>query len=600
MSKRGLLATAGVLVTAVVALLAVGIYMYIGDRKEEKEEPKMSVSEKTTVETAEDYEEVYKYLAEYRRKVEKSSTLDGGAALMVEDQTMENADLAAYGKSEADYSETNVRQAGVDEGDVVKTDGTYLYVLKDNRTEMSIVDTRDNEMKEVQIIKMKDSEWIQEIYVRDETKQMILVCSVDEGNTGQDVSPKVAAGSYWYAGNTEAVTYDISDPAVAKETGRVKQSGTYHSSRMTDGYLYLFSNYNVPWDAIEHIDKQKPETYIPLVNGEIVAERDICMPMIPSGKEYMVVTAVDMEAPDEITDSKAIFSQGGALYVSDKNIYYYETQWSMGSGMLTTDEQTTIRRIAYKDGELIPQAQGTIHGYIHDSFSIDEYDGYLRVVTTKKDTNEVYVLNMSLKEKAAIKGLAEDERVYSARFMGEMGYFVTFKETDPLFSVDFSDPEEPKVLGELKIPGFSDYLHPYGEGKLLGIGMNVEEKTMVTDGVKLTMFDISDPREVKEESTYILKNVYSTDVFYDYKAALVNVEKNIIGFAGYTEGGQEYFLFRYEEGNGFVCKMNEEINGNGTSSARGLFIDETLYVVQGNIIEAYSLTEYEKTDDLIL
>lgn len=599
MSKRGLLAAVGLLLAAVV-LLAVGIYMYMGDRKEEKEEPKVSVSEETTVAAAEDYEEVYEYLAEYRRKMEKGNTLDGGAALMVEERTMENADLAASGKSEADYSETNVRQAGVDEGDVVKTDGTYLYVLKDNRTEMSIVDTRGNEMKEVQIIKMKDSEWIQEIYVRDQTKQMILVCSVDEGNTEQDVSPKMAAGAYWYAGNTEAVIYDISDPAAAKEIGRVTQSGRYQSSRMTDGYLYLFSNYNVPWDAIEHIDKQKPETYIPLVNGKVVAERDICMPMIPSGKEYVVVTAVNMENPDEITDSKAIFSQGGALYVSSKNIYYYETQWSTGSGMITTDEQTTIRRIAYKDGELIPQAQGTICGYIHDSFSIDEYDGYLRVVTTKKDTNEVYVLDMALKEKGVIKGLAEDERVYSARFMGEMGYFVTFKETDPLFAVDLSDPENPKILGELKIPGFSDYLHPYGENRLLGIGMNVDEKTMVTDGVKLTMFDISDPTDIKEESTYVLKNVYSTDVSYDYKAALVNDEKNIIGFAGYAEGGQEYFIFCYDEENEFVCKMNEEINGSGASSARGLFIGETLYVVQGNIIEAYSLTGYEKTDDLIL
>ena len=126
------------------------------------------------------------------------------------------------------------------------------------------------------------------------------------------------------------------------------------------------------------------------------------------------------------------------------------------------------------------------------------HKGNLRVVTTEGETNSVYVLDKELKQIGAIEDLAEDERVYSARFMGEVGYFVTFRETDPLFSVDLSDPEKPKIVGELKIPGFSDYLHFYGEDQLLGIGMNVDEETQITDGVKLSMFDISDKTDVKE------------------------------------------------------------------------------------------------------
>ena len=169
-----------------------------------------------------------------------------------------------------------------------------------------------------------------------------------------------------------------------------------------------------------------------------------------------------------------------------------------------------------------------------------------------------------------------------------------------MFSVDLSNPEKPKILGKLKIPGFSDYLHFYGEGKLLGIGMNVEEEAQVTDGVKLSMFDISDNTDVKEEHKLVLKNVYSTDVSYDYKAALIDADRNIIGFAGNTEGGERYYLFSYDEKTGFKCNMSEEINGRSGRGARGVYIEETLYVVCGNVIEAYSLKDYKKTEDLIL
>lgn len=130
--------------------------------------------------------------------------------------------------------------------------------------------------------------------------------------------------------------------------------------------------------------------------------------------------------------------------------------------------------------------------------------------------------------------------------------------------------------------------------------MNVDEKTMSTDGVKLTMFDISDPENVKEEQTYVIENVYYTDVSYDYKAALVDAEKNLIGFAADSEGGREYYTFSYDEKQGFTCTMHEEINGNSMRITRGIYIEDTLYVIQGNIIEAYSLKDFKKVDDIIL
>ena len=184
--------------------------------------------------------------------------------------------------------------------------------------------------------------------------------------------------------------------------------------------------------------------------------------------------------------------------------------------------------------------------------------------------------------------------------MGDTGYFVTFRETDPLFSVDLSDPANPKILGELKIPGFSEYLHPYGENQLLGIGMEVDEKTAVTSGMKLSMFDISDNTNVLEKNKYNMENAFGSDALYNYKAVLIDADKNIIGFSAYEEGSECYYLFSYDEEKGFECLMKEHVNGDGFSSARGLYIGKVLYVVKGNIIEAYSLETYKKINDLII
>lgn len=540
----------------------------------------------------EDYADVYAYFEQQKGAAEKQTEerMTEEIAMMRSDEGAVEESGQSYSGS-GSYSETNVRQEGVDEGDIVKTDGRYLYVLRDDRSAVSVVDTDGQDMKEVHRIEIGSELWIHEIYLDTEREQLTAICSRQEQG---DISIQ-ARGAYWNAGTTEAVTYDISDPKDPKEKGRVTQSGSYHSSRMADGYLYLFSNYSVAWTEL---DKNKPETYVPAVGGSLVAKEDISFPESEEAGMYTVTAAVDMKAPDQVTDSRAILSQGGDMYVSSANIYYYEYVWE--DAQSGKKDETSLRRIGYKDGTFGDGAKTTLNGMIHDSFSIDEYKEHLRVVLTQGETNAVYILNKDLEKTGAIEGLAEEERVYSARFMGDTGYFVTFRETDPLFSVDLSDPTAPKIIGELKIPGFSEYLHPYGEGKLLGIGMNVDEQNMTTDGVKLTMFDISDPKNVKEAHTFILKNVYGTDVSYSYKAALADAQRNIIGFAGYTDSGENYYVFSYDETEGFVSRMEEEINGNTSQSARGVYIEETLYVVRGNVIEAYSMKDYKKTDDLIL
>lgn len=527
------------------------------------------------------YAKSYKEIRKYIEASEKEETAKGSTKeqLLCADAT-------------GDYSNTNVRQEGVDEADVAKTDGRYLYVLEDDGDYVSIVDTKTN-MKKISEIKAPKDETIEEFYLTEKNKKVVMICSNSSDDDYEDVEDVTRSSLISkQTEGTQVVTYDVQDKKHPKKVGKVSQSGEYESSRISDGYLYLFSNYWVP----ENWKKKYPSTYIPYVDGDLMKAKDIYLPEGTKGCMYEIVSSINLKQPDKIADSKAIFSEGGDAYVSNKNIYYYEEEWT-GNGK---QEKTLLRKLSYKKGKLAVVAQKTFRGYLNDSFSIDEYDGYLRMVVTRGKTNAVYVLDQKLKLTGKITNLAKDERVYSARFLGDTGYFVTYKETDPLFSVDLSNPKNPKILGRLKIPGFSNYLHFYGEDKLLGIGMDVDKKGDVTDGVKLSMFDISDKKNVKEEHKYTLKDVYSTDVEWDYKAALIDVEKNIIGFPAGGENRQMYYLFSYTEEKGFQCNMKEKIYGSDALATRGIYIKDRLYVIHGNVLKAYSLKTYKKVDDCLL
>lgn len=580
---------------------------------------------KTTISTAQNYKEIYDILDETRKEQERASSGGlfgfgvakyGMSMESVEDSAAEaTTGSGDMGAGSGGYSETNVRQEGVDEGDNVKTDGNYLYVIKDSAMEIAVVDARDDRMREVATVKMEDAEQITEIYLKD--NKLIVICE-----SGYSVGEDGA-----YRQFVKAITYDVEHAETPKKLGEVSQSGYYMTSRIVGNYLYLFSNF---WADYE-FKKNTPAGYIPSVDGKMLAEDSIYLPPEDRADIYTVISSVDLNEPDRTVDGKAILSEGGCTYVSNENIYIYQEDWSGDKGYNTT----IIRKISYKDGVLKAKTCGEIKGSINDSFSIDEYQGYLRVVTTvnpiRKEarpwyakfttwssardaeevdteeaataetemTNSVYVLNEDMEVVGKIEGLAEDERIYSARFMGDVGYFVTFRETDPLFSVDLSNPTDPKIIGQLKIPGFSQYLHGYGEGKLLGIGMEATDDGMTT-GVKLSMFDISDPKNVSEIQKFVLEQSYSTDVFYDYKAALIDVEKNWIGFSTYQGESEVYHVFSYSPEKGFEETMSAGISNMTYQSTRGLYIGHTLYVCKGEVIESYDLENGEKIDDIVL
>ena len=577
--------------------------------------------------SAKDYDEVYGYIEARQEYLDSlsESTADGGYEMASDlaSGSAKSGGAASYsGAAETEsWSDTNVREEGVGEGDIVKTDGENLYIL--NGQKINIVSAASGELNSLAEIAMKESDFVTELYV--ESGRLVVVYSrseYEEGTVsadseidGAETSTDIAViGGGYYREYTCADVYDVSNPAEPALMGGISQSGYYNTMRVKDGYVYLLSSYYADTGAAQ----DDVAAYIPEVQDQMIDTSDIYMPDGQMGESYTVISSFSIEDPANQTDSKAVFGSGNLSYVSGENIYITEIHFGTDDSEVN---QTSIRKISYENGMLEGVAQTKVDGTLNDSFSIDEYEGYLRLVTTispgspialypmprvgtteeeidsqVKDTNALYVLDENLTMVGEIRDLAEDESVYSARFMGDTGYFVTFRQVDPLFSVDLSDPADPKIIGELKLPGFSEYLHPYGDGLLLGIGMDVDESGTTTEGVKLSMFDISDPSSVQEVQNYVLEDMYGTNV-YNYKAVFADVEKNLFGFTAYGSD-TKYYLFSYDSENGFTEVFSKTMGGYG--DIRGLYAGDTFYLVEGNTVESYTLSGFEKIDDIVL
>lgn len=628
--KYAVVAAAAILV---VGLAGTGIWkLNLGTKTADqvKEQAKVSIEEledqkaSAKVETAKNYEEVYNEMLGDQSDSDKESTsssastadsavdsdfgvsangsqeiatLEGGAASNGTDKAV---------ASGAGYLDTNTREEEVGEADIVKTDGNYLYILYGNK--IRILDIRNPEMEELGTIRIGGNTDPVELYVKDDRLVVFYNETVQKNSDQAEDSSAYGAD---YQSYTVAETYDLSDRREPVSLGRVQLGGYYRTVRISGDYIYLFSDYYADYNATRKV----AESYIPTVQGKTIASNCIFLPGTIGTNQFLVVGSFSLKDPTQIIDSKAILSNGGDCYVSEDNIYVYEYVYDEKEDY----DQTLIRKISYKEGKLKGVAQTKIWGQVKDSFCIDEYDGNLRLVTTVnpvyhygKDggielydasveengsSNALYILDKKLNVTGKIEKLAPNEEVYSARFMGKTAYFVTYEQVDPLFSADLSDPENPKILGALKIPGFSDYLHGYGEGRLLGIGMETDEAG-AQDGVKLSLFDISDPTDVTEVQKTVLEGFYATDLSYNYKLAAIDSKQNLIGFSAYGDG-THYFIYRYDEKEGFVCVLDKEVNSYG-SEIRGLYVGDRFYLVQGNAVESFDLNTFDKIDDIVL
>lgn len=561
---------------------------------------------------------------------ESASSMDGSKEVHFDkggsEETGSSEELADGVEGEVEHGKTNQQEESVEEADTIKNDGRYLYRVFYGGTDESrgyrdhyavrIIDTEGG-LKEVSLV--GDFESVENIYV---WKDKLVVIEPGWAEMEKDTE---AEDSVWGWGYNYSMihVYDIKDRANPREYHTFTVKGNYMDSRISGGYLYFFTS----------CDTQRPDreetlqAYVPMLDGKPMDAGKIALPEKNEAASYLVMASVDMEHPDKFTDSHALVTAADRFYVSRNNIYITDTKAvSYEKEGLQTDS-TVIYRYSYKDGMMKKEAQGTVKGTLRDDMAMNEYQDHLRLVTTvesygvkkvidditgeliglddvdSRTTNSLYILNEDLETVGMVEDLAPGERVYSARFMGNIGYFVTFRETDPLFSVDLSVPEDPKILGELKISGFSEYLHFYADNLLLGIGMEADEETGETQCLKLSMFDISNPADVKEKSKLKLEEYDDADALYNYKAVLIDTKKNLFGFYAYNYeeyDKQMYLLFKFEDGE---FKKIMEIPCSDSHSygydIRGTYIGDRFFLTgSGRLVEEYSLLDGSKTGEL--
>jgi uncharacterized secreted protein with C-terminal beta-propeller domain len=423
--------------------------------------------------------------------------------------------------SDSGYSTTNIQVAGVDEADIVKTDGEYIYVVSENSTFI----VRAYPPEQAEILSEIESEGTAiELFINGDRlvvfeQEMPYYYGVTEGESYVPyISPEVFIK-----------VYDISDGATPLLQRELSANGGYLDSRMIGDYVYVVIN--------EPVYEQDGEVNLPRIQSggnetEIPATDIYYCNVSDYYYMYTTIVAINTQLDDQDpTRETILLGASSTLYVSLDNIYLTFPMWGTEVG---DSLRTTIHRIHIEGEEMEYVASGAVPGTVLNQFSMDEYDSYFRVATTtfgQATENNVYVLNMSLEVAGSLEGLASGETIYSARFMGERGYLVTFKQIDPLFVIDLSDPYDPEVLGYLKVTGYSDYLHPYDEDHIIGIGKETTDAGEFAwyQGVKISLFDVTDVSNPVEISKLEIGD-RGTDspVLRDHKAFLFDRARDLL------------------------------------------------------------------------
>lgn len=498
-----------------------------------------------------------------------------GAAPQAESNTTSDA-----ARQEVAYSETNVQVQGVDEADIVKTDGEYIYqvISAKANAQPAVVISRvypDNELKIVTTLQYSAQDFMpRELYV--DKKHLVVI---GESNANQvkplpaETENKLSADSavsvmpgYFYQPVTRIIIYDLSDKTNLVKTRELKLDGNYLSSRKIDSHLYLVTNKYIDYFRILH---QNEAPVNPVFSDSNFTDGDAAIPFqdircFPGTVEpnYLLVAGLDLEAPNERMQVSTYLGSGNQIMASPDNLYVAVThyEWpkeepvadnNKASVIYPVGPNTLVYKFSLNNGSTAYQGKAEIPGTLLNQFAMDEHDGYLRLATTsgfnwstrQASENNVYILDANMSISGKLEKLAPGEHIYAVRFMGQRGYMVTYKTTDPLFVLDLQNPAAPKVLGELKIPGYSNYLHPYDENHLLGIGKDSVETKVYNDytgetdtvayylGMKLSLFDVSDVNNpVELFKTNIGDRGTDSEALYNHKALLFAREKNLLAF----------------------------------------------------------------------
>lgn len=638
------------------------------------------------------------FLRENSGQIYFSQPVWSSAMVRSDFESMDASATVKNGGTIVDYSQTNVQVTGVDEPDIVKTDGEYLYIVSNNKIYIVKAAPAKNATIECEIT-LEDSLSINNIFISgtrlvvfaQDYNYPIYEETIDPIVISEDVGVvKTIVPERWYVSpDTHIIIYnldDLNDPEITKD---VVVPGNFAAARMIGDFVYLITtqcSYNL-------YNYDEGDIIVPqiMVDGEAqeVTLTNIQYVDIPE-KSRTITNIVSVNVHDDSEDVTAkiyLLGSSQVLFVSHDNIYVtysvrnydydmlweaieeiisphlpesmieeihtvrnlvnlneYQkktvTEWILQnftnsiSEELRTElyieinkrfERTTIHRIEIDEGEIEYRSQGSIPGYVSNQFSLSEYDGHLRVSSTlqgwsisgffssrTQTLNNVYVLDMDLDIVGAVEGLAPGERIYATRFIGDKCYLVTFRQIDPFFVIDLSDPTDPTVLGELKIPGYSTYLHPYDDSHVIGIGMNGSK-------VKISLFDVTDMSNPIELSKYEItqnddwgwSNSYALN---EHKAFLFDKEKNllIIPAGSYYKQSAYVFDVTLEDGIELKGKIthDEDEQGNeedyyywydyGYSIKRTLYIEDTLFTFSDKMVKINSLDDLSELNSIEL
>jgi uncharacterized secreted protein with C-terminal beta-propeller domain len=590
----------------------------------------------------------------------------------------ETAGATAVSESKAaDYSQTNVQVEGVDEADIVKSDGKYLYIAPSYGSSVAIVDAYPAaEAKVVSNFTVNGT--VNGLFINGD---MLVVISGSYDYARPLIG--IMAPSYIGSASTVISTYDVSDranPALVKESSA---EGSYYDSRMIGDYVYAIAQKNVYYGG--------GPIALPAVSTggveRMVAASDIYYSPYPdSSYVFTTVLAENVQDASAAAGTKTfLLGYSQSMYVSQGNIYlvsqkrmdykdvfdrvvndailpsvpadvqakitairdsssnvyekeseiqqvlqdYYATlgpeegaavvkameerYQAVYAEIAKEYERTVVHRIAIGGGSIDYAGSGEVPGTVLNQFSMDETGGYFRIATTSgqwmgtgSTANNMYVLDSSLGVVGRLEDLASGERIYAVRFIGSRAYMVTFRQIDPLFVIDLSNPQAPAVLGYLKVPGVSDYLHPYDDTHVIGVGREADAQGRVL-GVKLSLFDATDVSNPTEVSKYVVQGDWSwSEASYDHKAFLLSRDKQllVIPVQLTDNNGTDYtswqgvYVFKLNLQDGFVLKgkithANETAVDESkyyysydTQIHRSLYMDDTLYTVSGSIVKA--------------
>lgn len=461
----------------------------------------------------------------------------------------------------AEYSKTNIQVEGVDEADIVKNDGKYIYAIAGE----DIVIAEAYPVSDAKVLsKIQTQGFVpRELFINGDRMLVFGMFNYDyslnQGELSDEVSSEIIPPRR-YLSTVSARLYDVKDRKNPKLLHQSNIEGNYITSRKIGSDVYFVVG-TYPY----YVEKSSCKDIVPRAYESMSESQPGMDDFHPIAKcteigyvpplqadSFITVASISMANENEKMEKEVIVGSSNNVYASVNNLYVAQDSWPeyhiLGETKGSADKKAIISKFQLDKGKIKYQGKGEVKGHILNQFSMDEFDNHFRIATTvgevwnenEKSQNNVYILDKDLKQVGSLENLAPGEKIYSVRFMGERGYLVTFKKIDPLFVVDLSDHANPAVLGKLKIPGYSDYLHPYDATHIIGIGkMTVEAAEELKEernlnfawyqGIKIAMFDVSNvSNPIEMHKVVIGDRGTDSPVLTNHKALLFDKDKNLM------------------------------------------------------------------------